>query len=286
MRIQQSRGNNVKGDAATYGDDAIHSDGHRDKPSSQNRSPHDLVKQPSSNFALFLDCDGTLLDIAPTPNAVRVPDGLVDILKRLAHRLDGAFAILTGRQLLEIDALLTPTAWIGAGVHGSEMRHTTGGDIVQIADGLPQALIDSVVRRMPALPGIVVEPKGSGLALHYRQAPHLKSALEGELRALIAPYAGSLVLCPGRKLFEIVPAGHSKGTALLALAQRPPFAGRQPIMVGDDIGDLPAFTAARHLGGYGFRVAGEAFGHDDVDFSGPADVYAWLEALAAALENK
>lgn len=204
-------------------------------------------------------------------------------MQRLAAGLDGAMAILTGRQLQEIDALLAPSAWIGAGVHGSEIRSEAGGSIIQTAEGLPPVLVDSIVRRMPELPGVVVEPKGSGLALHYRQAPHLKGALEGELRALIAPYAGSLVLCPGRKLFEIVPAGHSKGTALTALAALPQFAHRLPIMIGDDIGDLPAFSAAHRLGGYGFRVAGEAFSRAETDFGGPADVYAWLQALAASL---
>ncbi|MBI1648389.1 trehalose-phosphatase [Hyphomicrobium sulfonivorans] len=286
MRTQRLRGNNVKGDAVATGEKAIRRDTNLDQPSGLNQTPYALLKQSTKDLALFLDCDGTLLDIAPTPNAVRVPNGLVELLKRIDDGLGGALAILTGRQLLEIDALLASTEWIGAGVHGSEMRHRVGGDILQIADGLPPALVESVVRRMPALPGVVVEPKGSGLALHYRQAPHLKSALEGELRALIAPYADSLVLCPGRKLFEVVPAGHSKGTALLALAQQPPFAGRRPIMIGDDIGDLPAFTAARHLGGCGFRVAGEAFGYDEVDFSGPTDVYAWLAALADAVSEQ
>ena len=97
-------------------------------------------------------------------------------------------------------------------------------------------------------------------------------------------YADELVLCHGRKLFEIIPAGHSKGTALETICALPGFAGRRPIMIGDDVGDLPAFAAARRLGGSGLRVAGEQFGYEDVDLDGPSNVIAWLKDLAARLE--
>jgi trehalose 6-phosphate phosphatase len=91
-------------------------------------------------------------------------------------------------------------------------------------------------------------------------------------------------LCPGRKLFEIIPRGHSKGTALETLAALPPFHGRRPIMIGDDVGDEPAIAAAMRLGGYGLRVAGEHFGTAHADLAGPRSVFAWLEQLAQRLD--
>jgi trehalose 6-phosphate phosphatase len=247
-------------------------------------SPENLLEGEVSNLALFLDCDGTLLDIAPTPNEVRVPPGLVALLERVSSGLGGALAVVTGRQLDEIDALLHPMKPLGAGVHGAEMRTSHDAGTVRVASALPKPLVDHVLRRVQQLPGMIAEPKGPGLAVHYRQAPHLKESLEAELRMLLTQYPDGLVLSPGRKLFEIIPAGHSKGTALRTLYGLPQFAGRRPIMIGDDLGDIPAFAAARQLGGAGLRVGGEQFGHDNVEFTGPAQTIAWLQLLAEKLE--
>lgn len=247
-------------------------------------SPQDLLLSDVKNLAIFLDCDGTLINIAPTPTEVRVPPGLVALLERLTRDLDGALALLTGRQLAEVDVLLSPARPLAAGVHGAEVRVSKDGQITQVASELPYSLVEDVLRRVQKLPGIIAEPKGAGLAVHYRLAPHLKETLEAELRILLTRYPDGLVLSPGRKLFEIVPAGHSKGTALEMLYTLPQFAGRRPIMIGDDLGDIPAFAAARHLGGVGLRVAGEQFGHENVEFKGPAEVIAWLQLLASELE--
>jgi trehalose 6-phosphate phosphatase len=249
-------------------------------------SPDELLAGDVGRYALFLDCDGTLLDIAPTPNEVRVPDGLVELIVGLSKRLGGALAVLTGRRLAEIDLLLTPARLIGAGVHGAEIRTVAGGPITRVASALPKALVEEVVRRCQALPGIIAEPKGPGLAVHYRLAPFLKDALEAELRGLLTQYADGLVLCPGRKLFEIIPAGHSKGTALETFCALPEFVGRRPIMIGDDMGDIPAFAAAHRLGGAGLRVAGEHFGDQNVELRNPRRVIAWLTGLAARIDEQ
>ena len=217
---------------------------------------------------------------------MHVPDGLVELLVRVSKGLGGALAVLTGRRLAEIDLLLEPAMLVGAGVHGAEIRTASGGAIARVASALPNTLVEEVVRRTQQLPGIIAEPKGPGLAVHYRLAPHLKDALEAQLRGLLTQYADSLVLCPGRKLFEIIPAGHSKGTALETFCALPEFAGRRPIMIGDDMGDIPAFAAARRLGGAGLRVAGEHFGHDDVEMKNPKRVIAWLTSLAERIDQQ
>jgi len=247
--------------------------------------PDEILADDVGNYAIFLDCDGTLLDIAPTPDEVSVPPHLTDLLLRISEGLNGALALLTGRQLEEIDFLMKPVEFIGAGVHGAEVRTAMGGKIARIAAQLPESLVEQVLRRAQQLPGIIAEPKGPGIAVHYRQAPHLKGALESELRAVLSQYADDLVLCPGRKLFEIIPAGHSKGTALEAFAAMSNFVGRRPIMIGDDVGDLPAFAAADRLGGFGMRVAGEHFGRVDIEFDAPSRVIEWLERFAARLDG-
>jgi trehalose 6-phosphate phosphatase len=249
-------------------------------------TPAQLLAGNPHDYALFLDCDGTLVDIAPTPSQVRVPPQLAELLTRLSRALGGALAILTGRQLAEIDVLLAPAHVIGAGVHGAEIRTASGGAITRVATMLPTSLVEEVVRLVVKHPGVVAEAKGPGLAVHYRLAPQLQGVLEAELRLLLTQYPDSLVLHPGRKLFEIIPAGHSKGTALETFAALPEFAGRRPIMIGDDMGDIPAFAAARRLGGARLRVAGEQFPEDKSDLQGPAEVIAWLEVLAARLAGE
>lgn len=244
-----------------------------------------LLQGDVHRIALFLDCDGTLLDIAPTPNEVRVPPGLVELLAGISRSLGGTLAILTGRQLAEIDVLLKPVQFIGAGVHGAELRTAAGGSIARVANSLPGSLVERVIQRMQALPGIIVEPKGPAIAIHYRLAPHLKDALEAELRSLLTQYPDGLVLSPGRKLFEIIPAGHSKGTALETIMALPEFHGRLPVMIGDDMGDVPALAAAHRLGGAGLRVAGEQFGHEDVEIDSPAQVIDWLQQLHRLLQE-
>ena len=233
-----------------------------------------------SRYALFLDVDGTLLDIAATPGEVIVPRDLAPLLARIAKGLDGALAILTGRQLVELE----PLRLVGAGVHGAELRAAPSDSIVRVATSLPGSLVDQALELANGMPGIIAEPKGPGLALHYRLAPELKAVLEARIRLLLTRYADELVLCPGRKLFEIIPAGHSKGTALETLAKLPTFTGRLPVMIGDDVGDVPALAAAQRLGGFGLRVAGEQFAESAADLHGPTSVLHWLNRLAGRLE--
>lgn len=239
-----------------------------------------------AKYALFLDVDGTLLDIALKPDQVVVPPGLVALLVRVSKGLGGAMAILTGRQLAEIDALLAPAEFAGGGVHGTELRTEPGGPITRVATALPEPLVDELTALAHGMPGIIAEPKGPGIAIHYRLAPDLKAAVEAKIKTLLAQYPDdNLVLCPGRKLFEIIPAGHSKATALETLAGLPSFSGRRPVMIGDDAGDVPALAAAQRLGGVGLRVAGGYFGPANFDLDGPKAVVSWLTQFADGLSG-
>jgi trehalose 6-phosphate phosphatase len=240
--------------------------------------PRRLVGDPRE-WALFIDIDGTLLDMAPTPDAVVVPPGLVHVLEALAQRFEGAVALSTGRRVREADRLFAPLRLTASGVHGTEVRAAPGAATTMLVPPASPELVAVVTRIAGIFPGALVEQKGAGVAVHYRNAPDAGPVLQLELARIVAERK-DLALRPGRKVLEVIPKGFSKGTALTWLMRQPPFHGRRPVMIGDDRGDESALLAAQRLGGLGLKVAGEHFSRIGADFDGVASVRAWLATLA------
>lgn len=230
--------------------------------------------------ALFLDLDGTLLEIAATPEQVVVPPGLPALLAQLQDELDGALAIVTGRPLLQVDQLLHPFAPSAAGEHGVSLRYADGTR-EELPAGLAVPLawreeLEAAARRWP---GVLVEPKPHGFAVHYRLAPQYANEVWRLVRQLVAPEHPWFHLVPAREAVEIGLRAASKGRAVERLMAHAPFHGRRPIFVGDDFTDEAGMKKARELGGVGLRVA-EAFGGD------PANVRAWLMEGAQKLDQR
>ncbi len=235
--------------------------------------------------ALFLDFDGTLVEIAETPDSIEVPADLVPALTRLSSALDGALAINTGRPISEIDTFLSPLRLPASGIHGAEIRTDTGGTIKSNVPLLEPALIAAVRRVERHSPGIIVEQKRFSVAVHYRSVPGLAQQLETELQDIVDNGPDHLALSHGRKVIEIVPKDTSKGAALAHLMRLPAFQGRQPIMVGDDVSDLSAFEEAERLGGIALRVAGELHPAASADFACPSHVRTWLSQTLEMCEG-
>ena len=188
-----------------------------------------------------------------------------------------------GRRIADADRLFAPLKLVASGVHGTELRSERGGPIDTLAQPIPADVIQAMNNISRIASGILVEQKGCGVAVHYRNAPLARQALETELAAIVAASSYELVLRQGRKVLEAVPSGYSKGTALKTLIARAPFKGRRPVMVGDDVGDESAFEVAERLGGLALRVAGEHYDRGSADFDGVGSVRAWLQALANRL---
>jgi len=238
-----------------------------------------MIEAMPSGDAIFLDLDGTLLDIAPTPAGVVVPPGLTGLLERLERHLGGALAILTGRPIEDVDRLLAPLAPVAAGAHGAALRSVTRGAIVLRAEAIDAEIVRAVHRVTGGHAGVLVEVKRTSIAVHYRLAPALAAQLAAALISILDGGPDHLVLARSRQVLEIVPRHISKGDALEAIIALPPFAGRRPIMIGDDLPDVPALDAAVRLGGAGLRVAGEHFSRAEADFATTAEVRAWLGSL-------
>jgi trehalose 6-phosphate phosphatase len=236
-----------------------------------------IALPPRARAAFLLDLDGTLIDIAPTPDAVVVPDGLLDSLRALRDLCGGALAIVTGRTLKDVDALLADAPTAVAAEHGTSLRHHPGeAPDTQGIDDPPPAWLDQASRLTEVHPGTCLEHKRHGFVVHYRGAPDAGTATEQALRAMIVNKADEFVLLAAKMAWEVRPAGIDKGFAVRAIMQRAPFAGRLPIFIGDDVTDEDGIAAAESLGGIGLRVA-DAFGE-------PGNVRDWLGRLATGSE--
>ena len=234
-----------------------------------------------SEIALFLDFDGTLVELAPQPEAVIVPPDLPPLLDRLHARMNGAVAIISGRPIAEVDGFLKPVRLAASGAHGAELRETRTAEIKVIGAHLSdpvRAQVKAIVETLQARwPGLRTEDKGTSFAVHYRHA----TEAEGDLRAALAALAfgDGWQLLSGHRVFEIKARGWDKGTAIRRMMDGSAFTGRRPICIGDDRTDLDGMAAARALGGDGVAVGGL-----DADvawmLSDPAAVRDWLRRLA------
>ncbi len=239
----------------------------------------------SPHWALFLDVDGTVLKIAPRPDAVEVSGSLRGILERLRPLLGGALALVSGRTIADLDYLFAPLRLPAAGLHGFERRDARGR-VSREVESVALAEIRMALGKF-ALdhPGVMVEDKIHAVAVHYRQAPKAKSKLRTEVRHLIEQRP-DLQILDGKMVFEIRPCGIDKGTAIKAFLAEPPFVGRLPIFLGDDVTDEDGFVIVNDLGGHSIRVGGKAKTAARFRLPNVAAVIEWLEWLADDLETR
>ena len=231
--------------------------------------------------ALLFDVDGTLIDLAPGPFDVHVPDELRASLVRLLERGGGALALVSGRPIRDLDLLFTPLKLPAIGGHGAETRLHVGEAAERVAD-LPDALRSELIAAIPPGSALDYEDKGYSVALHFRRAPYEEERLRDHIARVLAKYPDeALDLLPGKAIFEIKRPGVSKGAAVRALMQRQPFAGRTPVFIGDDVTDESVFAVMPELGGINFSVSREFPGVSHV-FAAPADVRRALAQIAAS----
>lgn len=212
------------------------------------------LPNPPERAALFLDFDGTLVEIAERPDAVFVPPDLPGLLERLSSHLDGALAIVSGRPLAELDHFL-PVAIAKVGSHGAVLRPVPHGPLEQPAlPSPPAAWRVRLAALAESFPGAFIEDKAHGFVLHFRQAPEAGPVSRILLESLVAEAPDDFALMPARMAWEVTPRRVNKGTAVSTLMARRPFAGRLPVFVGDDVTDEAGMEVARSIGGQGLRL--------------------------------
>ena len=234
-------------------------------------------------WAYFLDVDGTLIDLVPHPADARPSPTARRLLEALHLRAGGALALISGRSLDQLDAILPGFRPAAAGLHGLERRDAAGrraevpGSAADLDPIRPP--LEAACRRHP---GLLLEDKGRTLALHYRQAPRLAGFAHRLARTARADLGPGFELQVGKRVVELRPRGADKGAAVRWMLTTPPFIGRTPVVIGDDRTDEAAFTAARALAGITIKV-GPGATHAEWRLADVGAVLAWLDTGAHEL---
>jgi trehalose 6-phosphate phosphatase len=235
------------------------------------------------DWSFFLDLDGTLVDIAETPEDVDPGPAEIALIRSVAAAAGGALAVISGRSLARIDELLAPLKLPAAGQHGVERRDAQGK---RHRHRFPANVLRPVAVGIKSFAashrGLVFEDKGASVALHYRLAPQLAAAAHAKVREVAEPLGDKGEVQDGKMVVELKPAGCDKGKAIAEFMREAPFAGRVPVFLGDDVTDEFGFRVVNAMGGHTIKVgAGDTVARWRVD--NPAAARAWL---AAWLEHK
>ncbi len=234
---------------------------------------------PSLDWCLFLDVDGTLLELTDTPSGAAADQGLKRLLAEVAERLGGAVALVSGRSIAYLDALFAPLKLPAAGLHGVERRKASGAiQGANYCDAQLNGARAALQAFVDAHPGTLLEDKGRNLAVHYRLVPGLESSVRRTVAAAAAPIGPNYHIQEGSMVLEIKPRGFTKATAAKEFMQEPPFSGRTPVFVGDDLTDQAGLEMVEALGGISIGVGDRVRGQ--WRFDDPTAVRRWLEGIA------
>ncbi len=210
---------------------------------------------PRADWAFFLDVDGTLINLADTPQAVCVDAALLDLIGQLYRASGGAVALVSGRMISDLQSRLGALTLPLAGQHGLERRDAAGRLWMHAAPPAAKyAIKESLAPLLARHPGLMLEDKGLTLALHYRLAPKMAANVHRIMHRLVSQIGHGLELQRGKRVVEIKPAGIDKGTAVAEYLAEPPFQGRHAVFIGDDLNDEHGFAEVNRLGGVSIKV--------------------------------
>jgi trehalose 6-phosphate phosphatase len=235
---------------------------------------------PALDWGLFLDVDGTLIALTDSPLETVADSGLKSLLQSVAERLGGALALVSGRSIHYLDALFAPLRLPAAGLHGVERRKASGAlhgaSFIDTQLDPARAALRALAQ---AHPGLFIEDKGRTIAAHFRTVPQLESLVRGKVAEIAQPLGSNYHIQEGSKVFEIKPRGFSKAAAIGAYLREPPFSGRKPVFVGDDLTDQDGFRLVEDAGGMSIAVGSRV--HAQFNLTDAAAVRGWLQGIAA-----
>lgn len=233
-----------------------------------------------SRLALFLDVDGTLLDIEDHPSGVKADPSLIALLQRLSDGVCGALSLISGRSVADLDRIFAGTRFAAAGGHGAELRLHPDDPVTSTQWSLPASILEQIRAFAGADPGLLLEEKRGGVSLHYRRAPELREQCTEFVNGLLPELQQDFRLIAGKMVFEFAPKEHHKGAAIAEMMRHDPFAGRRAVFVGDDVTDEDGFRAVNAQAGITIRVGGNRDSEAEYSLTDVAAVRSWLESIA------
>ena len=239
----------------------------------------------SCRLALFLDVDGTLLDIEDHPAGVHADPALVALLSRLAAGLGGALSLISGRTVADLDRIFAPARFAAAGAHGAELRLHPEDAVRCSESSLPPSILERMQTFARDEPGLLLEEKRGGVSLHYRRAPRLEEACTHFVQRLLPEIDKDFRVIAGKMVLELAPIEHNKGAAISEMMQRDPFAGRRAVFVGDDVTDEDGFRAVNSLDGVTIRVGGHRGSEAKYSLADVAAVRRWLRSIEQGISH-
>lgn len=241
---------------------------------SPDSAPH------QQRWALFLDVDGTLLEIAETPQGVHVPASLKQMLDEVRRRLDGALALVSGRSLASLDQLFSPLRFTASGVHGCERRSSHGNVMRPEIDAAALARVRHELGEFVRChEGLLLEDKHYALAVHFRRAPEMQDEVYRVMNDVLLHLRPTFALQAGKSVLELRPGTWTKGTSITAFMQEAPFKGRTPVFVGDDVTDEDAFVVVNEMQGVSIRVGKPVASAARHRLGGVSEVLRWLQTV-------
>ena len=239
----------------------------------------------TSAVALFLDVDGTLLDIRDNPSDVVADSALTELLNACSTELHGALSLISGRSIEEVDRIFAPAIFPVAGAHGAELRFDGAQALTLDSNPMPREALRRLEEFVATNQGLLIEYKRGGVSLHYRRAPELQEACEELVRGLMADLGDAFRLIAGKMVFEIAPGAHNKGAAIRSFLEHAPFVGRMPVYVGDDVTDEDAFAEVNRVDGLSIRVGDSAHSEACYELPDVASVRSWLSTAVPGIKQ-
>ena len=238
-----------------------------------------------SGLALFLDVDGTLLDIEDHPSGVMADPSLVALLTHLSDGLGGALSLISGRSVTDIDRIFGGTRFAAARGHGAELRLHPGDPVTSTRWPLPASVLDRLRAFADSDSRLLLEEKRGGVSLHYRRAPELREQCTEFVHGLLPELEQDFRLIAGKMVFEFAPKEHHKGAAITEMMRKDPFAGRRAVFVGDDVTDEDGFRAVNAQAGITIRVGGSRDSEAEYSLTDVAAVRNWLGSIAQRMSR-
>lgn len=236
-------------------------------------------KLEPSKLALFLDVDGTLLDIQDHPAGVRAEPALIRLLTSLATETGGALSLISGRTVADVDRIFAPVRFAAAGAHGAELRLRPDDPVTSTQWSLPSPVLEEMRAFAATDPGLLLEEKQGGVSLHFRRAPGLEAQCTELVQRLLPAIEKDFRLIAGKMVFEFAPREHHKGAAITEMMQQEPFAGRRAVFLGDDVTDEDGFRAINAMGGVTIHVGDDCDSEARFSLPDVAAVRRWLASM-------